>query len=63
MNRDGSFDIKFEDGESKRNVDPDRVRSLETGRDRDSGRESSSQIREGEKVEEEEKKTVQKEEG
>jgi len=51
--RDGTYDIKFEDGERKRGVEKSRVRSLDSGssdRDRDS-RSSSSSIREGDKVE------------
>ena len=51
VNRDGSFDIKFEDGERKRDVEPDRVRSLERDQDRDKDQSTSSaKIREGDKV-------------
>ena len=48
VNRDGSYDIKFEDGERKRDVEPDRVRSLEVDRDRDRDQSTSSaKTREG----------------
>ena len=55
VNRDGSYDIKFEDGERKRGVEKTQVRSLGDNRnrddrnhDRDSG--SSKKRREGDKV-------------
>ena len=51
VNMGGTFDIKFEDGERKFGVEKHLVRSLETGKDRDSDRSSSSSVREGDKVE------------
>jgi len=57
--RDGTYDIKFEDGERKRGVEKSRVRSLDSGssdRDQDRNRDAlsssgSAPIREGDKVE------------
>ena len=54
VNSDDTYDIKFEDGERKRGVRKDQVRSLDGGgsdRDRGSSSSSSSRLREGDKVE------------
>jgi hypothetical protein len=51
VNRDGSYDIKFEDGERKRSVEAERVRPLDLDSNKDIGRSSSTKIREGDNVE------------
>ena len=53
MNSDDTYDIKFEDGERKRGVRKDQVRSLGGGSDRDRDRDSRSSTktrREGDKI-------------